>query len=356
MSTSEKASAPKQSMGDRIKNISDTNLLLAITVIVFFVMYIGAIVFEGKGFLKPQTFFNILNANAALIILSCGMSLVMITGGIDISVGGIAALISMCCAVYLDFKGGNVFTAVIIALAIGLAFGIFQGYLVAYLDIQPFIVTLAGMFFARGMTTIVNTKPFNVEHEAFTALKMARIIVPGMGSVNKKGVYVNAYVEIGVIVALLAVVVMFCLLKWTKLGRSFYAVGGNKQSALMLGINVKRTKFMSHLLCGLLAGIGGFVYFLHVGSGSASHAAGAEMDAIASSIIGGTMLTGGVGNIIGTLFGVLSLSTIQNIVASAGLDQAWWTGITRAVMLCLFLMLQSVIMTMRKKRLSGGKE
>lgn len=356
MSAPEKTSAPKQSMGDRIRNISDTNLLLAITIIVFFVMYIGAIVFEGKGFLKPQTFFNILNANAALIILSCGMSLVMITGGIDISVGGIAALISMCCAVYLDFKGGNVFMAVIIALAIGLAFGIFQGALVAYLDIQPFIVTLAGMFFARGMTTIVNTKPFNVENEEFTALKMARIIVPGMGSVNKKGVYVNAYVEIGVIVALLAVVVMFCLLKWTKLGRSFYAVGGNKQSALMLGINVKRTKFMSHLLCGLLAGIGGFVYFLHVGSGSASHAAGAEMDAIASSIIGGTMLTGGVGNIIGTLFGVLSLSTIQNIVASAGLDQAWWTGITRAVMLCLFLMLQSVIMTMRKKRLSGGKE
>ena len=353
---SEKISAPKQSMGDRIKNISDTNLLLAITVIVFFIMYIGAIVFEGKGFLKPQTFFNILNANAALIILSCGMSLVMITGGIDISVGGIAALISMCCAVYLDFKGGNVFMAVVIAIAIGLAFGIFQGYLVAYLDIQPFIVTLAGMFFARGMTTIVNTKPFNVEHEAFTALKMTRIIVPGMGSLNKKGVYVNAYVEIGVIVALLAVVVMFGLLKWTKLGRSFYAVGGNKQSALMLGINVKQTKFMSHILCGLLAGIGGFVYFLHVGSGSASHAAGAEMDAIASSIIGGTMLTGGVGNIIGTLFGVLSLSTIQNIVASAGLDQAWWTGITRAVMLCLFLMLQSVIMTMRKKRLSGGKE
>ena len=179
------------------------------------------------------------------------------------------------------------------------------------------------------------------------------MIVPGMGSVNKLGNYVNAYVEIGVIVALLVVILMFIMLRWTKMGRSLYAVGGNNQSALMLGINVKRTKFMSHLLCGLLAGIGGYVYFLHVGSGSASHASGMEMNAIASSIIGGTMLTGGVGNIIGTFFGVLSLSTIQNIVSSAGLDQAWWTGITIAAMLCLFLVVQSVVIARKKKMLQN---
>ena len=147
---------------------------------------------------------------------------------------------------------------------------------------------------------------------------------------------------------------MFVMLRWAKVGRNFYAVGGNRQSALMLGINVKRTKFLSHLICGLLAGIGGFVYFLHVGSGSPSHATGAEMDAIASSIIGGTMLTGGVGNVIGTFFGVLSLSTIQNIVSSAGFDQAWWSGITRAAMLCLFLVIQSVVMSVRKKRNSAN--
>ena len=111
-------------MGKKLKNMTDTNLLLTITIVVFFVMYIGAIVFQGKGFLKPQTFFNILNANAALIILSCGMSLVMITGGIDISVGGVVALVSMSCAVYLDFGGGNVFVSMLLAVAIGLAFGI----------------------------------------------------------------------------------------------------------------------------------------------------------------------------------------------------------------------------------------
>ena len=351
MASSKKTPAAGSRLSDKIKNMTDTNLLLLITVVVFFAMYIGAMVFQGKGFLKPQTFFNILNANAALIILSCGMSLVMITGGIDISVGGVTALVSMCCAVYLDFHGGNVFVAVLIALAIGLAFGVVQGFLVAYLDIQPFIVSLAGMFFARGMTTIVNTNPFNVANPDFVALKDTRIYVPGFGSVNKLGKYVPAYIEIGVIVALLVVVVLFCVLRWTKLGRGFYAVGGNSQSALMLGINVKRTKFLSHLICGFLAGVGGFVYFMHVGSGSASHASGMEMNAIASSIIGGTMLTGGVGNIIGTFFGVLSLSTIQNIVSSAGLDQAWWTGITIAAMLCLFLVIQSVVMARKNKAL-----
>ncbi len=338
---------------NRIGNMTDTNLLTSITIVVFIIMYLGAILFLGEGFLKPQTFFNMLNANAALIILSCGMSLVMITGGIDISVGGVTALCCMCSAVFLDHHGGNVIGAILISVGIGLAFGLIQGYLISYLEIQPFIVTLAGMFFARGMTTIVNTNPFNVVNEEFVALKETRIIIPFMGYVNKAGNYVNAYIEIGVVVALLIVAALFFVLKWTKTGRNFYAVGGNRQSALMLGVNVKRTTFISYVLCGLLAGIGGFVYFMHVGSGSASHASGAEMNAIASSIIGGTMLTGGVGNIIGTLFGVMSLALIQNIVSSVGLDQAWWTGITIAAMLCLFLVIQSIVMSRKSGSVSA---
>jgi len=330
--------------------MNDTSLLLTITIVIFFLMYIGAVLFQGGGFSKPQMFFNILNANAALIITACGMSIVMISGGIDISVGGVVALVSMCCAVYLDKTNSpNILVSMLIAVGIGLLYGLVQGFLVAVLDIQPFIVSLAGMFFARGMTTIVNTAPFNVENQAFVALKDTRVNVPFLGSYNKKGIYVPAYIEIGVIVALLIVILLFVVLKWTKLGRSFYAVGGNRQSALMMGINVRRTKFLSHLICSTLAGIGGYVYFLHVGSGSASHAMGMEMNAIASSIIGGTLLTGGVGNIIGTFFGVLSLSTIQNIVASAGLDEAWWTGITIAAMLCIFLLIQSVVMAQKKK-------
>jgi len=335
-----------------LRGMSDTNLLLLITIVVFVIMYLLAVAFLGSGFLKPQNFFNILNENASLIILSCGMSLVMITGGIDISVGQLTALVCMSSAVLLDKQGGNVAGSMALALAIGLAFGLVQGTLVAYLEIQPFIVSLAGLFFAKGLTTIVNATQFNVENKEFVKLKNTRIEIPFMGSVNKKGIYIPAYIEIGVIVALLVVILLFVLLRWTRLGRNFYAVGGNAQSARLLGINVKRTRFYAHLLCSVLAAIGGYVYFMHVGSGSPSHADGAEMNAIASSIVGGTMLTGGVGNIIGTFFGVLSLSTIKNIVSSLGLDEAWWTNITVAFMLCLFLLIQSIVL----RRKAGAKK
>lgn len=330
--------------------MSDTNLLLTITVVVFFILYLYAIIFLGGSFAKPQNFLNILNNNASLIVLACGMSIVMITGGIDISVGGVTCLVCMVSAVNLERQGGNLFTVILIGLGIGLAFGLVQGFLVAHLGIQPFIISLAGMFFAKGMTTIVSKEPVRVTNEAFLAVKDTRVTVPGLGSYNKLGQYIPAYVEVGVIVALLVVVLLFCLLRWTKLGRAFYAVGGNNQSANMLGINVRRTKFLAHVLCSLLAGLGGILYFLHVGSGDVANAAGDEMNAIASSIIGGTLLTGGVGNIAGTFFGVLSLNTIKRIVASLGFDQAWWSNITVAAMLCLFLVIQSIVLLRKNKK------
>ena len=167
-----------------LRGMSDTNLLLLITIVVFIIMYLLAVAFLGSGFLKPQNFFNILNENASLIILSCGMSLVMITGGIDISVGQLTALVCMSSAVLLDKQGGNVAGSMVLALAIGLAFGLVQGTLVAYLEIQPFIVSLAGLFFAKGLTTIVNATQFNVENQEFVKLKNTRIEIPFMGCVN----------------------------------------------------------------------------------------------------------------------------------------------------------------------------
>lgn len=335
---------------DKISALSDSNLLFLITVVVFVLMYLGAMLFQGGGFLRPQTLFNILNTNAALIIVSLGMSIVMISGGIDISVGGVMGLITMVCAVYIEKQGGSIFMSALIAIAIGLTFGLVQGVLVAYFEIQPFIVTLAGMFFARGMTTIVSKEPFNVTEPGFVAVKDTQITIPFLGYYTKAGRFVPAYVEIGTLVAILLVVVAALLLKFTRLGRNFYAVGGNRQSALMLGINVKRTTFISHVISGILAGVGGYVYFVHCGSGAVTNASGAEMDAIASSIIGGTMLTGGVGNIVGTLFGVVSLNTIKTIVAFAGLDEAWWMGITTAAMLCLFLVVQSIVIKRKKTK------
>ncbi|GHV85162.1 inner membrane ABC transporter permease protein YjfF [Spirochaetia bacterium] len=333
-----------------IKNrepLTDANLLLAITVCIFAVMYISSIAAFGGGFTRSQQFFNLFNENAALIIISCGLSVVMVGGGIDISAGGVTALVCMSCVVCMDDLGFGVFGSLLLALTIGLAFGALQGFLVSYLEVQPFIVTLAGMFLARGVTTMVEVKPRSVQDEMFNALRKIEITIPGIGYQARNGNYIDATIEVGVIIALLVVVGIFCILKWTRIGRNLYAIGGNIQSALMLGIDVKRTKFYSYLLCGFLSGIGGYVYLMHTGSGSVTQATGAEMKAIASSIIGGTLLTGGVGNVIGTLFGVLSLGTINNIVIALRLIGPWWQGITTGIMLCFFIVLQSLILRYR---------
>ncbi len=334
--------------------ISSTALLLTITISAFITMYVFAMLVWGGGFLNAQQFFNIFNDNAYLIVISCGLTVVMIAAGIDISVGGAIALITMTCVVFLEDYSGGIVGSVIVALSIGLAMGVIQGFLISYLKIQPFIVTLAGLFFTKGMTTIVSSTPRTVTNDTFLRLKDLRIIIPGIGTYGKAGNFIPTRIEPGVIIALTVVLVVWAVLKWTRFGRDLYAVGGNSQSALMLGINVKRTRFFSYILSGLLAGIGGYIYLLHTGAGNASNATAAEIQAIASSIIGGTLLTGGVGSVIGTLFGVLSLKTISNIVIASGLREPYWQSITTGLMLCFFILLQSVILTIRKKNGGGS--
>ncbi len=338
---------------NKLKNkvaLTDTVYLLTITISLFIIIYALSIAFLGdKGFSKIQMFFNLFNENAALIVIACGLSIVMITGSIDISVGGSTALICTACIVCLNNYGFNFFTSLVLALAIGLLFGAIQGFLIAYLEMQPFIVTLAGMFLGRGLVALIEVNQIQVNNAGFENLSGARILIPFLGDVNKKGVFIQSKLEYGVVVALIIVLLMYLLLKKTKLGRSFYAVGGNPQSALMLGINVKRTRFNAHLLCGLLAGIGGFLYLFHTRSGSVQQATGLEMDAIAASIIGGTLLTGGVGNIFGTLFGVLTSGIVLLVVTAIGSQDPWWPQITRAAMLCFFIVLQSIICSRNRK-------
>ena len=332
--------------------LSNTSLLLTITVCTFFGMYLlGMIIWQG-GFLNPQQFFNLFNNNAYLIVIACGLTIVMITGGIDISVGGTIALITMTTVVVMEDFGGGILSSILISLGIGLVMGLVQGYFIAYLKIQPFIVTLAGMFFTRGMTTIVSKVPRTAANAAFVALKDHYIYIPFIG-IHKHGNWIPSYIEIGAIISIVVLVALWATLRWTRLGRNLYAVGGNSESALMLGINVQRTQFISYILCGILAGIGGFVYLTHTGAGNASNASGAEMQAIASSIIGGTLLSGGVGSVIGTLFGVLSLKTINIIVIASGLREPYWQSITTGLMLAFFIVLQSVILDQRKKKLGN---
>ena len=333
--------------------LSNTSLLLTITICTFVGMYLLAMIIWGGGFLNPQQFLDLFNNNAYLIVAACGLTIVMITGGIDISVGGSIALITMSSVVFMEDHNGGILSSVLIALVIGLAMGLVQGYLVSFLKIQPFIVTLAGMFFTRGMTTIVSKVPRTANNELFLELKDFEIDVPFLGSWAKNGNWIPASIEVGVVIALVAVLLLWAMLKWTRFGRNLYAVGGNTESALMLGINVRKTQFFAYVLCGVLSGIAGFCYLLHTGAGNASNATAAEMQAIASSIIGGTLLSGGVGSVVGTLFGVMSLKTINNIVVASGLREPYWQSITTGLMLCFFILLQSVILSQRKKKLGN---
>jgi len=339
----------KRNNGLKREPFSDTQLLMTITIGIFFLMYFSAMGFLGGGFLRAQQLFDMLNDNASLIIVACGLTIVMIGGGIDISVGAVTSLVVMSCVLYLN-DGGSIIGSILLALGIGLTFGVVQGFLISYLEIQPFIVTLAGMFFARGMTTILSVNPQKIAHEGFKVMRSKKIEISWLGYTAKNGKLVPARLEIGVLIAFACLILVFLLLKYIRLGRSFYAMGGNQQSALMLGINVKRTRFISYVICGLLSGISGYVFLMHTGAGNATNAAGMEMNAIAASIIGGTLLSGGVGNVAGTFFGVLTLTTIKKIVVSSGLNEPWWQNITTGGMLCFFILLQSVVLGRRNSK------
>ena len=348
---------PKNTSSARIQRepLTDSQLLMTITIGIFITMYALAMIFLGGGFLRVQQFFDLLNDNAALIIISCSLTIVMIGGGINISVGGVIGLTVMACALFLnnnsiENSSLSIFLTFLLALGIGLGFGLLQGFLISYLEIQPFIVTLAGMFLSRGLTTILSVNPVKVTHEGFLSLVKTKVAIPWLGYTAKNGNLIPAKLEIGAIVALLVVVLVYLLLRYNRLGRHIYALGGNQQSALMLGINVKRTRFMTYLIGGLLSGLAGFVFLMHKPAGNASVAMRSEMDAIASSIIGGTLLSGGVGNVIGTFFGTMILATIQKIISLSPLNESWWQEMANGAMLGLFIMLQSVILSNRSKR------
>lgn len=331
------------------RKMTGNGFLLLITIVLFFVMYIaGMVIFADKGFAKPQMFLNLFVSNAGLLVIACGITIVMITGGIDISVGSVTALVCMVMADMMENKGANAYVAVLVALAIGIAFGVVQGFLVAYLDIQPFIVTLAGMFFGRGMTAIISTEMISIKNEVFLKWANYRFYMP-FGSTNKKGKFIPAYIPPTVVIAIGVVILIAILLKYRKFGRKLYAIGGSQQSALMMGLDVRKTKFKAYVLDGFLAGLGGFLFCLNTCAGFVEQAKGLEMDAISAAVIGGTLLSGGVGTPIGTMFGVLIKGTISSLITVQGTLSSWWVRIVLSALLCFFIVLQSVLATMKKK-------
>lgn len=329
--------------------LSNSNLLFMIAGIIFVLMYGFALISFPDSFMQFQTFFDLFNLNAALIIMTLGLCVVMIVGGIDISIGAVCGLVTMACAMLLQSTMGNVWGALLLSLGIGIAFGLLHGYLIAYLEIQPFIITLSGLFLAQGLLTTIHKDPINVTMPAFVSLRDFTIVIPWLGTQNRLGVFIPCEIKPGVIVVVALVILFAALMKWSRFGRNVYAVGGNSQSARMLGINVKRTIFFSYVICGLTAGIAGFVFIMTTGAGNIGNGSLFEMKAIASNVIGGILLNGGVGNLLGAPIGTLTLLVINELIRAAGV-QSNSQAIVSGLLLYLFIVLQSVVMSLRGRR------
>ena len=345
----------KNTLADRKKSrIGSNTVMLMITIALFVLLYgAGCLMYADKEFGRLQNFLNVMINNAGLIIVACGVTCVMLTGGIDISVGSVVAMTCMFMSVGLTEWGMSSGVLIALILLIGVVFGAVQGFCIAYLEIQPFIVTMAGLFFARGMTAVISTQQVSVPFESwFGQLSQIKCEIPfGIGAyLNKKGVLVTPYVRITVVIALIVALITFLMLRYTKFGRSLYAVGGNQQSAALMGLNVKKTRMLSHVLCSFYATLGGLCFCLNTMCGTPTQATGLEMDAISSAVIGGTLLTGGVGNVVGTLFGVLINGTISSLVKFNGKLVASWANIITAVLLCFFILLQAIFAKLKERQ------
>jgi ribose/xylose/arabinose/galactoside ABC-type transport system permease subunit len=257
------------------------------------------------------------------------MTFVILSGGIDLSVGAVLALTTMISAQLVERNGVSPYLVIPLVLAVGASFGLAQGYLVQRYRMQPFIVTLGGMFLARGLCYVISTESISIEHSVYSAIAQARVPMGGDSSLS-----VSALIAIGV------VLLGAWLAHATQFGRAVYAIGGNESSAELMGLPVQKTVIRVYMVSGFCAALGGVVLTFYMLSGYSLHAVGLELDAIAAVVIGGTLLRGGVGYVAGTLFGVLILGIIQTLIVFEGTLSSWWTRIAVGALLLVFCLLQ----------------
>ncbi|MGB3731919.1 galactofuranose ABC transporter, permease protein YjfF [Microbacterium sp.] len=303
-----------------------------ITALLFLAIYLAGGV-RYRGFFSGQVLLNLLIDNAYLIVLAVGMTFVILTGGIDLSVGAVVALATMMTASMLQsgWSAGVVIPIIIVATSF---LGLLVGVMVHYFDVQPFIATLAAMFLARGLCYIISQSSISITDPTFIALAVTRIPLGG-------GLSITWSVVIAVIVVAVAVWVLQC----TRFGRTVYALGGSEHSALLMGLAVARTKVLVYVIAGLCSGIAGILFSFYTLSGYPLTAIGTELDAIAAVVIGGTLLTGGYGYVLGSVLGVLVLGIIQTIITFEGTLSSWWTKIFIGALLLVFIGLQRMLST-----------
>ena len=283
------------------------------------------------GFLSAQVFLNLLIDNAFLCIVGVGMTFVILSGGIDLSVGSVIALATMVSAVLVEHHHWSAWQAIPLVLAMGTAFGALMGWLITRFRLQPFIVTLAGMFLARGLCYLISIDSISISDPAYTAIAQARLPLWGEGS---------ASITVGAVMALAMLGIGIHLAHHTAFGRTVYAIGGSEASALLMGLPVARTTVLIYTFSGFCSALAGVVFTFYMLSGYGLHAVGLELDAIAAVVIGGTLLSGGVGYMTGTLFGVLILGVIQTLISFDGSLSSWWTRIVIGALLFVSCLLQ----------------
>jgi simple sugar transport system permease protein len=306
-------------------------LPLGVTIALFLIMY-GAGSYLFDGFFSLQVFLNFFIDNAFLAITAIGMTFVIISGGIDLSVGSVIALTTMVSASLVQPKGWSPSTVIPLVLAMGSAIGLVMGLIIQYFRIQPFIVTLAGMFLARGLCYLISIDSITIDNTFYTDVAAFR--VPFLFDTS---------ITLNVVVALVVLLIAIYVAHFTRFGRTVYAIGGNEQSALLMGLPVARTKVLVYTFNGFCSALAGVVFTFYMLSGYGLHAQGMELDAIAAVVIGGTLLTGGSGYLVGTLFGVLIYGTIQTILSFHGDLSSWWTKIVIGSLLLAFCLLQQVL-------------
>ena len=295
---------------------------------------------DNADFVSMRLFSNLLVDNSYLLVLAVGMTFVILTGGIDLSVGAVVALVGLVTA-KLFMAGVPLAVVLVVGVLIGTLCGTVIGVMVQVFDIQPFIASLAVMFLARGLANVVSVQSLAIDDPGFASLASWSIQF-GEGS----GLW---RINLSMIVALVVLTLAFYLLHYTRFGRSVYGLGAGDGGAAvkLMGLGAERTRVLVYVISGTCAGIAGILFAFYTRSGFNLTGIGMELDAIAAVVIGGTLLAGGVGFVLGTGAGVLVYGLIQVLIAREGLD-SWWTRVFIGVVLLTFVILQRVISVRRR--------
>jgi simple sugar transport system permease protein len=332
------AGLARRSIGEHYRTfmIRHASLLPTFAAVAILVLlFIGAEIFLRGDFISPRNLSALLLDNAYLLILAVGMTFVIVTAGIDLSVGSVMAFTGIWLAKLLA-AGTSAAIAIPTILVGGALVGLLIGVLVQYFDVQPFIASLAGLFLGRGLAFVVSLSSIKVENEAVLWLQSTRLR------------FGSWYITPTGILALLVVFVGAYVMRFTRFGRTTYAIGGNEQAALM-GLKVARTRVAVYVISGVCGGLAGLVLTAYSGAGYPRYGVGTELDAIAAVVVGGTLLSGGIGYVLGSLVGVFVYGTIKTIISFMGAEQSW-TQIIIGLLLLVFIVVQRAIVARSDRR------